>query len=55
MGKLVVGALASVLVGAALATGATFAVIASSAPDDKVQFSPIAPVNNSGAVDYGTP
>lgn len=53
MVKLIVGAFAAVLVGAAAATGATYALVAAKAPDQEVTFDPQAP-SPRDTVDYGS-
>lgn len=52
MVKLIVGAVAAVLVGAAAATGTTYALVGAKSPDKGVEFGPLAPSN---PVDYGKP
>lgn len=55
MGK-VVGVVAAILVGLALATGVSLTVTSASSPDKKVDFqNPADPNNKDGVVNYGTP
>ena len=52
MVKLIVGAVAAVLIGGAAAAGTTFALVAAKSPDQGVEIGPMAP-DTRGAVNYG--
>lgn len=51
--KLIVGAVAAVLIGGAAATGVTYALVAAKSPDQDVTFGPQAP-NHRDSVNYGS-
>ncbi|GAA4429738.1 hypothetical protein ACFQV2_03110 [Actinokineospora soli] len=54
MVKLIVGAVAAVIVGGAAATGTTFALVSAKAPDKGVEFG-VEARDTRTAVDYGKP